>query len=281
MDTPLTVLLVEDEPTECEAIIQYVKSIKGNVIHLVGVIDSADEALECTKKYSPDAIILDLEFHKGSGNGISFLEELEKEIVPLFYPYILITTWNDHYITLNRLRSLGVGFIMLKEERDYSAKKVVEFLLSMKESIHSSRGEFTNLVNKTQNEIHTKIAMAMDLLEIKPKAIGRKYLIDAISLLIDGRENYIPIIAQKYNKTIPSVERAMQYVIDHTWRYNDIDDLRKYYTAKVNLKRGVPTTTEFVYHYAYTLMPRRNSPISWVCARNRVNGTISNNVLKV
>ena len=62
--------------------------------------------------------------------------------------------------------------------------------------------------------------------------------------------NLCTTIGDKYSKTDASVERAMQNAINNAWRSNDIDELLKHYSARINSDRGVPTLTEFVYYYA-------------------------------
>ena len=41
----------------------------------------------------------------------------------------------------------------------------------------------------------------------------------------------------------------MQNAILYAWRISSIEDLTKYYTAKVNYETGVPTPNEFIYYY--------------------------------
>ncbi|MCL2223263.1 MAG: response regulator, partial [Oscillospiraceae bacterium] len=77
MNMPLTVLLVEDEPTDCTAFVQCIE--QHHDIRLIEVTNNAEKALEYARTHLPDVIILDLELHKGSGNGISFLLALNKE----------------------------------------------------------------------------------------------------------------------------------------------------------------------------------------------------------
>ena len=45
----------------------------------------------------------------------------------------------------------------------------------------------------------------------------------------------------------------MQNAIAKAWRTTPIDDLLKYYTAKISSDKGIPTITEFIYHYANKL----------------------------
>ena len=42
----------------------------------------------------------------------------------------------------------------------------------------------------------------------------------------------------------------MQNAINSAWRHTDIEDLLKYYTARIHSDKAVPTTMEFVYYYA-------------------------------
>ena len=61
------------------------------------------------------------------------------------------------------------------------------------------------------------------------------------------------IIGDKYQKTEASVERAMQNAINRAWKQTDIDELSRYYTARIHSDKGVPTITDFIYYYAAKL----------------------------
>jgi CheY-like chemotaxis protein len=254
MDKPLTVLLVEDEPIECTLFVQAVEAMPD--VHLIGVTNNADKALELSIDFLPDAIILDLELHKGSGNGVMFLRELNKGQSPT-PPYILVTTNNISRVTHEQVRQLGADFVMLKNQPDYSAESVIEFLHSLKNIIHNTRERRPPAVSmealppaEKRKRIAARVASEIDLIGVSPKAKGRDYLIDAILLLIDGQGNHISALAQSHNKTVPSVERAMQNAIKRAWQTNDIEDLQRFYTARIGSEKGVPTLTEFVCFYA-------------------------------
>ena len=102
-----------------------------------------------------------------------------------------------------------------------------------------------------EGKIIRKINIELDLIGISPKAVGYKYLAEAIRLIIDKPSNNLcAVIGEKYGKTDSSVERAMQNAINKAWRTSDINDLTEHYKAKVNSDKGVPTLTEFIYYYA-------------------------------
>lgn len=253
MDRPLSILLVEDEPLECQEIVEYIDAISG--VQLIGVTNNTAQALESVTDMRPDAIILDLELHKGYGNGLTFLESL-KEIRKKLSIYVLVTTNNISYVTHDSARMLGADFIMLKTQEDYSAKSVIDFLCSLKSIIHSNRkttadGGKEESPKQREQRIINRIITEIDRIGIAPNAIGRKYLIDAITLVINGKTEKInTTISEKYDKTEPSVERAMQNAIEKAWKTADVNDLEKHYTAQIRSTRGIPTIMEFIFHYA-------------------------------
>lgn len=256
MERKLVVLLLEDNQLECQEIIDYVATVED--VQIVGATGKVSEAMECVRHFSPDAVILDLELHKGDGNGIDFLKQL-KELHLLISPYILVTTNNTSLVTYECARELGADFIIAKCQGDYSAKSVVEFLRSIKDilinrvSPHGSSPEITLVEpsNQSSKGISERINIELDLIGISPKVLGRKYLADSITLAVNkSPSNISTIIGTKYNKTNVSVERAMQSAINTAWRTSDIDDLSKHYTAKIKSEKGVPTLMEFIFYYA-------------------------------
>ena len=253
MDRPLSVLLVEDEPLDCQKMVKQIESTSD--VLLVGVTNNTVKAMEYVTDYLPDAIILDLELHKGGGNGLTFLDSLQK--MELSAPiYVLVTTNNISHITHERARQMGADFIMLKSQDDYGAKAVIEFLSSLKNVIHSNKKVNLHLedvdspVQKRQRIIN-RVITELDRIGIPPNAIGRKYLLEGILIIINGQtEKIYSAISAKFEKTDASVERAMQNAIAKAWRTTHIDDLEKYYTARIHSAKGVPTVMEFIFYYA-------------------------------
>ncbi len=265
MSEELSVLIVEDDPDECRAFIDYTAS--ADDIHLIGTTNSSTEAIQYVLDYLPDAVILDLELHRGSGSGIVFLKDL-RELSLSIFPYILVTTNNASDLTHGQVRSMGADFIMAKYQQDYSAKSVIEFLRIMKTTIRKtdylqkSAKHPSTLAFSFQNTkgIVNRISRELDFVGISPKAVGRKYLLDAIQLVMSDHPTYIcSKIAQIYRKSDGSVERAMQNAINRAWRTSCIDDLERYYTARINPAKGVPTLTEFIYYYAEKI--KRDHPV--------------------
>ena len=259
MEKLLSILLIEDEPTECQEIVEYIESKDG--VRLVGVTNNIQKALEFVADSQPDAIILDLELHKGYGDGLTFLDSLRE--MRLSYPmYVLVTTNNVSHVTHDGARKMGADFIMLKTQEDYSAKRVIDFLCSLKSIIHSnkktvSHSDYADTPGQKQRR-RNRIIRELDKIGIAPNVLGREYLIDCITLLMDGqKEGITTTVAEMNNKSVGSVERAIQHSIEKAWKVSCIEDLRKYYTARIHSARGIPTMTEFIHYYAEKIKNER------------------------
>ncbi len=254
MDKNLSMILVEDDPEACKEFADYFDGIDD--MQLLGVTNNAMKAIEYVKDFLPDVIILDLELHRGSGNGLTVLQQL-KHLQLSITPYVLVTTNNSSQITYESARQLGADFIMSKHQVDYSVKNVLDFLRIMKSMIQSRKSTVSELNATTESpdmknkRIIRRITTELNYIGISPKAIGYQYLIDAIQIVInEPMQNLCSAIGERYRKTEASVERAMQNAINRAWRTSDIEDLLKYYTARINSEKGVPTITEFIYYYA-------------------------------
>ena len=181
MERKLKILLIEDDPVECQAITQAI-NLKDDIF-LIGATNNIFKAIELVQEGLPDAIILDLELHKGNGNGLEFLRKLNTLTIPIV-PFVLITTHNTSSVTYEYARELGADFILCKNQEDYSAKNVVDFLYSMKKSLHNKRILNSELAEENQvlaQEIQAKqkrkIINELNYIGISPKSIAFKYFI--------------------------------------------------------------------------------------------------------
>lgn len=253
----MRILLVEDDKQLCQDFVNYINAL--DEVSLVGVTNNSNKAIEIIEDTNPDAIILDLELHNGSGNGLFVLQGL-KELSLLQPPFVLVSTNNSSATTLDSARKLGADFIISKHQTDYSVKQVIDFLLMMKTvlpKIQSCTNNTTanlDLPEQKSKRLARRISTELNSIGISPKVLGYKYLLDAIQITLkEPVHNISTIIGNKYNKAEASVERAMQNAIQRAWRNSDINDLLTNYTAKISSDKGVPTVTEFIFYYANKL----------------------------
>lgn len=250
MQERLSVILVEDDKGTVDEIEEYFKDLDN--IEIIKTTNSSLQALEYVHDLNPDAIILDLELHNGSGSGVAFLIGM-KEMSLDKTPYVLVTTNNSSQTTYDAIRKLGADFILYKHQTNYSPKNVAEILIGIY-AVRTFTEEAEDPKPKHNNSdlnVRKRICLELELVSISPKLRGYSYLADAIEIYARGNTANISMeIGEKYNKSRDSVERAMQNAINKAWRSADIDTLRVNYTAHINPSRGVPTIMEFVSYYA-------------------------------
>lgn len=254
MDDTLSVLLVEDDVQACCDIENYVSTIEE--VDLVAITNNSERAAQLVRETLPDAIILDLELHAGSGSGLTLLRSLQADSLKK-RPYVVVTTHNSSAITYSAARDLGADYIFYKHQSGYSAKSVIDFLCMLKSVIHtqvrkSSTQEVLELSPaQKQRQLLRRVYAELDEVGISPKAVGYDYLAESIIIAAEyGATNLCSTIAHKHGKTASSVERAMQNAIARAWNTTPIDVLLANYTAKIRSNKGVPTLTEFVCFYA-------------------------------
>lgn len=250
-----SILIIEDDKIACEKFRNIIEHYEN--FTLIGFTASSTKAVELTKEYTPDAVILDLELtDKGEGNGIQYLKDLKmNNITPR--PFILVTTNNSSNIIFESARQLGVDFFISKHQTDYSEKMVIDFLTTILSSPSSTNlsiqtSDVDNLSPiQRKNRIKSLAIKELNAIGINPKRKGYDYLADSILEAIEHPTAlYIDAVAYNYRKTKESVTRAMQNAINTAWTTSDIDDLLNNYTARISTDRNSPTVAEFVRYYA-------------------------------
>ena len=248
---PLTILIVEDDINECQV---YKNIAKNNeAIHIVAITNSSTKAIEEYNVHKPDAVILDLELTDGEGSGFEFIEAM-KDLPKEKIAKIVVTT-NVHSNTVyDYCHSNNIDFIFYKKQKNYSQENIINTLLLLKDYKTSKAVDIDLDERNLEDIILNKINKEMDLIGIGTQLSGRKYLCDAISFIIksgdDSKISIVQYLVGKYKKSSSTISRAMQNAILHAWRITSIEDLSKYYTARVNYETGIPTPTELIYYYA-------------------------------
>lgn len=254
---PMSLLLIEDDEFECKMFKSYIETQEN--VKLIGVTNSSDEGIELLKTYLPEAIVLDIELHKGQGSGIDFIEKA-KTIMTDFRPIIVVTTNASSTILYDKLHEEGVDLVFYKKQTDYSPKLIISSLLSLRETLHKFHNVDKSMKNfvESQADYEAKISKRIDaelnLIGIGSHLKGRKYIHDAIMYLIKGEDVETGVspfnhLAIEYKKSASSISRVIQTAINNAWRNTSPEDLEKYYTAQVNYNTGVPSSTDFIYHY--------------------------------
>ena len=257
MDKPITILLIEDNEKDCNEFKAYIS--QRTDVKLVAITDSDIEGLDLIRKLTPDVVILDIELNSGSGHATSFplLEQLNK-LKFTHKPKIVVNTVVSSNTVYDFLHENGVDLIFYKKQQNYSIQNVIDTIILLNK--YSEDTSFTGNItlddsNETKERISYMIDNELNLIGIGLHLQGRKYLHDAIYLLVAEPEKaeqmtMVQYLVLKYKRSNSTISRAMQNAILHAWRISSLEDLEKYYPYRINYETGVPTTNEFIYNIA-------------------------------
>lgn len=249
-DTPMKILIVEDDLNDCNAFKKCVENRKD--IEIVGITDSDTEGLQLVKVKHPDGIILDIELNEStSGNTDSF--EFLQKIKELDYePIIIVTTHINSKRTYEILHRNGVELILYKNHPKYSPEHVLNNFIMLRKTNVIKNITIEQKIESEKDKILNLINAELDLIGISQKMVGREYIEDAILYLINNDKNNMNVIqylTNKYKKSATTITNGIQNAINYAWRISATEDLEKYYKARINYATGVPTPMEFIYFY--------------------------------
>lgn len=246
----LNILIVEDEITICN---KYKKeATKYKKLNIVNSTGSSKQAISDINFFKPDAIILDLELHNGSGSGIDVLNYLQH---CNYHPYVLIVTNNSSVTTHNFIRTLGADFILYKQQLDFREEYVLTFLDTQKSLIKEHIKQTTNKANitSTMNDCAflNEIKNQFEYVGINPKHKGYDLLVDAVYISISYPSSDIYMqLSKKYKKNEDTIIRNMQYAINCAWNTTEVELLENHYKGPIKSDKGSPTLSDFIRYYA-------------------------------
>lgn len=251
-DKPISVLLVEDDKTDCINMQNYINS--RDDVKLVSTVNSPQDAIKAIKTYLPDAIILDIELNKGEGSGLEVINTINTLNLRV-KPIIIVTTNISSKTVYTYAHENGADMVFHKLKDDYSPELVIRNIILLYQTMSSmkiSNDKTEESIIDRRNRLSDRINRELDLIGISSHLAGRKYIHDSIIYILEeneNQENVFLYLAKKYNKGNSTIGRSIQTAIEHAWRKSSIEDLERYYTAAVNYNTGVPTPTELIYYY--------------------------------
>jgi len=250
---PMKILIIEDDINDCNNFINCVKSRKD--VELVAVTDSDVDGLRYVQTKGPEGIVLDLELNNsttGNTDSLDFLSNL-KRLKLNYEPIVIVTTHVNSKRTYEILHRSGVDLILYKDHPQYSCNLVLNHFINLRKiPIERSASSVEDILKENKDKISDCINHELGLIGITSNLKGRKYIHDAILYLIQNEDsdvNVIKYLTSIHKKSATTVTNGIQNAIYHAWRTSPIEELTKYYTARVNYETGIPTTMEFLYYY--------------------------------
>jgi ActR/RegA family two-component response regulator len=256
-EKPMPLLLIEDDVAECVKFKDC--SNRRTDITFVGMTGSSIEGMQLVKSRLPEGIILDLELNKGKGSGLQFLDDL-KDVELARHPIVVVTTNSPAEVVYNHVHDNGAALVFYKRKPDYSPDMVLNHLLVLRKSLYAMSGELPDALQSLETpeerweRISKRIETELDLIGMSPKYKGRKHFHEAIELLISidkgESESVINQVAAAHKTSYSAIIRTMQTAINDAWKSCAVEDLHTHYTARIDIRIGVPSPTEFIHFYA-------------------------------
>ena len=255
MTNKLNVLIVEDDENDCKALAKEVNA-NADKLCLAGVLKSSNDALAFIRNQKPDAVILDLELQQGSGDGMDLLDKLRSTVL-CPKPYIVVNTNSASKVTRSSAKKMGADYEFAKWQKGYSPQMVIEHLLRvMSEILGCEEVPPAPLTEQLlESKMRDFVQDTFNKLGLRVKNKGYNYLVEAVILAAKGEnQNWGKIIGEKFGTSEDSVNHAMQYAIDNTWKNGDINNLQKYYPVPLREDKDAPTVNELVFYYKQKLI---------------------------
>ncbi|MDR0315237.1 MAG: response regulator [Oscillospiraceae bacterium] len=254
----MKLLMVEDELKDRLDFKEYIATLNTTLGYQVDfyIAQGESDGISLVQKFDFDAIILDLELHSSDGDGFAFLKKLQ-QLNLTEKPYILVSTNNRSMIVKENARKMGADYVFWKFKLDYSPKLVMEHLcIYFEHRINSDKISGPTLVVEKLS-LEDDVKLQVSKIGINDDMIGKKYVIESIVIVAKSNDSDInlhkdvfPLIAKKYNKSIGSVNRAIESAINKAWCITDDSILSELYPAVVSGSKGAPTNKEFIFYYA-------------------------------
>lgn len=250
---PMKILIIEDDISDCNSFKKC--AANRNDIEIVAMTDSDLEGLKLVKSKRPEGIVLDLELNNSATGSIDSLEFLVnlKKLNLNYEPIVIVTTHVNSKRTYEILHRNGVDLILYKDNPKYSSEHVLNNFINLRNAdIDYKETSIEEIIQNEEDKISNIINDELELIGVTAKLKGREYIHDAILYLVQDDSNKINVIqylVNKYKKSGTTITNGIQNAIIHAWRVTPVEDLEKYYTARINYETGIPTPMEFIYYY--------------------------------
>ena len=223
-------------------------------IELIATATDGLDALEKIRKYSPDAVLMDIVLPQLDGIG------LLKEINALsrnYRPIVIVTSGAKREHITNICMQLGADYFMIKPCDNETLYERIKLLCMPKTegSIHDiaclEKGD--NADRPSDRALEISVTKTIHSVGVPANIKGYQYLRDAIIMSIKDTElinavtkQLYPKVATRHNTSPSRVERAIRHAIEVACIRGNEEELYKLFGYTVSNNKGKPTNSEFI-----------------------------------
>ncbi len=180
-------------------------------------------------------------------DGISIAEAMKSEGLS---ENIIMVSWFYSPLQKKLISELEVGYCFcMPVEVSRLCRRIEDCSIMIREKLHA----FSELKRCENIDLKGKTTRILHEIGVPANLCGHEYLRDAIMMIADGGEVYgkmtkviYPTIAARYNKSAPSVEKAIRTALETAWIRGKVDLLNDIFGFTVNVHKGKPTNSEFI-----------------------------------
>lgn len=257
MSDLIKIMLVEDDPIECENY-HFATNHQDNLA-IVYETGSEQQALGYLLTHRVDVIILDIELTEG--DGVSFLDALTEQETEK--PFVAVVTNNSSSIMLGYMREHGADYVYQKSNISYSPSKVLSVIekICPYQKVMKERQKplmVGNFRREKDDDVKRQyVEEELQKMGFKNKQVGFTYIVDAVMILMDYSgipprvtSEIYPLIAKMRNVSKESVERSIRHAIEVTFRDINTAQLNYYYPYPYDEEMGRPSNRDFLIKFA-------------------------------
>ncbi|MBR2258488.1 MAG: sporulation transcription factor Spo0A [Blautia sp.] len=247
----IKVMIVDDNEAFVDELAAFVMRDPG--LLLVGKAYNADQAKRIIRERVPDVVTLDIIMPKG--DGLSVMDAIMRDRLLYRKPgFLVVTAVGDERVAQDAFAHGALYYLRKPTE--------IPLILSKIRTVYN-RGRLLSRTRKAalmeepalynSGNLDTDITGILHELGIPNSIKGFAYLRDAVKLALSDHQalnvvsrDLYPKIAELYQTSPQTVERAIRYAIDITWTHGDMDAVHRIFGYSVKLRRNKPSNTEFI-----------------------------------
>ncbi len=244
----IKLLIVDDNPHIRTIMQDYYDRLE--LTSVVGTAGNGAEALELTKAYNPDVVLLDIVMPQN--DGFDYLEGLRD--IPDRKPEVIILSalGRDDFIT--RAIELGARYYMIKPfDYDVLYRRILDIMGQPSPCVQHPADNYAPRGATVSHSIEERIASMFLTIGIPAHIKGYHFLREAVKMVVNDGEminritkELYPGIAKRFNTTSSKVERAIRHAIEVAWSRGRIENINQVFGYNVCSPDVKPTNGEFI-----------------------------------
>ncbi|MBQ6497117.1 MAG: sporulation transcription factor Spo0A [Bacilli bacterium] len=252
----IKVIVIDDNKDIVNMIKNYFKEHKD--IEVVFEATTGEDGIRLITKHLNEFDLIILDLIMPNKDGIDVLTYLNKNQIDK--KVIILTSYNEQTM-IRKVAELGASYMILKPfELSELRKKIIEITSNSNERI---------LINLHNNNIQIVINRTLHELGIPSHIKGYQYIKEGIVLVYMNPElirritkELYPEIANKYEASVASVEKAIRHAIDISWNRGDWELMEELFGHSIDIDKAKPTNSEFIITIADKIRLEYTKPLT-------------------